>query len=164
MFFLNLSLPEFLTLLATASAAIVALYLLDRQRKRIRVPTLRFFRTDDKPPQMKHRRKIQQPWSLLLQLLSLLLLLLAIAQLRLGSPDRTSRDHVLLLDASAWMGARSGNARLIDQERARALAFVKALPRNDRVMVVDAGEVPMPATLFERSEERRVGKESRYRW
>jgi hypothetical protein len=149
MFFLNLSLPEFLTLLGALSAAVLTLYLLDRQRRKIRVPTLRFFRTDDKPPTMKHRRKIQQPWSLLLQLLSLLLLMLAIAQLRLGSPDRTSRDHVLLLDSSAWMGARSGNTRLIDQARARARAYVKALPRNDRVMVVRAGEVPMPATLFE---------------
>ena len=149
MFFLNLSLPEFLTLLGALSGAIVALYLLDRQRRKIRVPTLRFFRTDDKPPQMRHRRKIQQPWSLLLQLVSLLLLLLAIAQLRLGSPDRTSRDHVLLLDSSAWMGARTGNTRLIDQARARARSYVKALPRNDRVMVVRAGEVPMPATLFE---------------
>ena len=37
---------------------------------------------------LKHRRKLQQPWSLILQLLSLLLLLLAIAQLRLGSPAR----------------------------------------------------------------------------
>src|SRR5258708_38355752 len=149
MFFLNLSLPEFLTLLGALSATIVTLYLLDRQRRKIRVPTLRFFKTDDKPPTMKHRRKIQQPWSLLLQLLSLILLLLAIAQLRVGSPDRTSRDHVLLLDSSAWMGARIGNTRLIDQARARARSYVKALPRNDRVMVVRAGEVPMPATLFE---------------
>src|SRR5258708_217628 len=149
MFFLNLSLAEFLTILGALSATIVTLYLLDRRRKKFRVPTLRFCRTDDKPPQMKHRRKIQQPWSLLLELLSLLLLLLAIAQLRLGSPDRTSRDHVLLLDSSAWMGARTGNTRLIDQARARARSYVKALPRNDRVMVVRAGEVPMPATLFE---------------
>src|SRR5271166_6408870 len=101
MFFLNLSLPEFLAILGTLSATIVALYLLDRRRRKVRVATLRFFRTNDKPPEMKHRRKVQQPWSLLLQLLSLLLLLLAIAQLRFGSPDLTSRDHVLLLDSSA---------------------------------------------------------------
>ena len=62
----------------------------------------------EKPPVLKHRRKLQQPWSLLLQLLSLLLLLLAIAQLRFGSPSRSSRDHVLILDTSAWMAARIG--------------------------------------------------------
>src|SRR5947209_5493852 len=129
MFFLNLSLPEFLALLGTLSVTDVALYLLDRRRRKLRVPTLRFFRLHDKPPEMKHRRRVQQPWSLVLQLLSLLLLLLAIAQLRLGSPDRSSRDHILLLDSSAWMAARtteprpSGSVtRLIDLARARARA------------------------------------------
>src|SRR5579884_1134335 len=149
MFFLNLSLPEFLVLLSTVSATIVTLYLLDRHRRKLRVATLRFFRLNEKPPEMKHRRKVQQPWSLVLQLLSLLLLLLAIAQVRLGSPDRSSRDHVLLLDSSAWMAARNGNARLIDQARTRARAYVNSLPHNDRIMVVRAGELPMPATLFE---------------
>ena len=149
MFFLNLTLPEFLALLGTLSVGVVALYLLDRHRRRVRAATLRFFRDAEKPPQMQHRRRLQQPWSLVLQLLSLLLLLLAIAQLRLGSPDRSSRDHVLVLDASAWMGARSGNARLIDQARASARAWLKALPSSDRVMVVRAAELPSPATLFE---------------
>ena len=65
-------------------------------RKHHTVATLRFFAAAEKPPVLKHRRKLQQPWSLLLQLISLLLLLLAIAQLRLGSPERYSRDHVLI--------------------------------------------------------------------
>src|SRR5581483_195805 len=149
MFFLNFTLAEFLAMLGTLSAAVVALYLLDRRRHRVRVATLRFFRLNDRPPEMKHRRKVRQPLSLVLQLLSLLLLLLAIAQLRFGSPDRSSRDHVLLLDSSAWMGARTGTGRLIDVARARARGYVKALPANDRVMVVRASELPMPATLFE---------------
>ena len=37
------------------------------------------------------------------------LLLLAIAQLRLGTPAQAGRDHVVILETSAWMGARSGN-------------------------------------------------------
>jgi len=93
MFFLNLSLLEFIGVLGTLSSLVVALYLLDRVRNKHVVPTLRFFQTAEKPPEQKHRRKLQQPWSLILQLLSLLLLLLAIAQLRLGSPDRSARDH-----------------------------------------------------------------------
>ena len=68
-----------------ASAVVVALYLLDRRKKKYIVPTLRFFGACESAPVMKHRRKLQQPWSLLLQLVSLLLLLLAIAQLRMGS-------------------------------------------------------------------------------
>jgi hypothetical protein len=149
MFFLNLSLPEFLGLLGSLSGVVVALYLLDRMRKKHTVSTLRFFALSDKPPVLKHRRKLQQPWSLILQLVSLLLLLLAIAQLRLGSPARSSRDHVLILDSSAWMAARTGQLRLIDQARAAARGYVRALPSSDRVMVVRADVLATPATLFE---------------
>jgi hypothetical protein len=149
MFFLNLSLPEFLAILGSLSGVVVALYLLDRMRKNHTVATLRFFAAAEKPPVLKHRRKLQQPWSLLLQLLSLLLLLLAIAQLRLGSPARYSRDHVLILDTSAWMAARLGNVRLIDRARRAADNYVNALPAADRVMVVRADVLATPALLFE---------------
>src|ERR1700733_11236180 len=154
MFFLNLSLPEFLAILGSLSGVMVALYLLDRMRKHHTVATLRFFAAAEKPPVLKHRRKLQQPWSLLLQLISLLLLLLAIAQLRLGSPARYSRDHVLILDTSAWMAARfgdarPGNVRLIDRARLAADNYVNALPPADRVMVVRADVLATPALLFE---------------
>lgn len=153
MFFLNLSLPEFLTILGSLSGLTVALYLLDRVRKRHTVATLRFFAATEKPPVLQHRRKLQQPWSLLLQLVSLLLLLLAIAQLRLGSPDRYSRDHVLILDTSAWMAASAGtgsnNVRLIDRARQAADGYVNALPAADRVMLVRANVLATPALLFE---------------
>lgn len=149
MFFLNLSLPEFLAILGSLSGLVVALYLLDRRRKHHVVATLRFFAASEKPPVLKHRRRLQQPWSLLLQLVSLLLLLLAIAQLRLGSPARYSRDHVLILDTSAWMSSRFGQNRLIDRARAAADAYVNALPSADRVMLVRAGVLATPALLFE---------------
>src|SRR3984893_11281087 len=149
MFFLNLSLPEFLGLLGSLSGVVVALYLLDRMRKKHTVATLRFFALSDKPPVLKHRRKLQQPSSLILQLLSLLLLLLAIAQRRLGSQARSSRDHVLILDSSAWMGARTGQVRLIDQARAAARTYVRMLPSSDRVRLVRADVLATPATLFE---------------
>ena len=70
---------------------------------------------------MKHRKRIQQPWSLLLQLLSLLFLVIALAGPRLGS-DQAGRDHVLIIDTSAWMGARAGRTTLIDEARAGARA------------------------------------------
>jgi hypothetical protein len=149
MFFLNLSLPEFLTILGSLSGVMVALYLLDRMRKHHTVATLRFFAAAEKPPVLKHRRKLQQPWSLLLQLISLLLLLLAIAQLRVGSPARYSRDHVIVLDTSAWMAARLGNGRLIDRARLAADNYVNALPSADRVMLVRADVLATPALLFE---------------
>ena len=149
MFFLNLSLLEFVGVLSTLASIVVALYLLDRVRNKHVVSTLRFFQTAEKPPQQKHRRKLQQPWSLILQLLSLLLLLLAIAQLRLGSPDRSSRDHVLILDSSAWMAARNGQMRLMDEARIAARRYLSLLPSSDRVMVVRADALATPANFFE---------------
>lgn len=133
MFLFNLSIAEFLALFTAVSSFVVMLYLLDRSRRRHVVATLRFWSQSDLPSRRKHRRRIQQPWSLILQLLAILMLLLAIGQLRIGSPDRSSRDHVLLLDASAWMGATEAGGRpLIAEARAAALRYIRALLRRPR--------------------------------
>ncbi|MCX6625130.1 MAG: VWA domain-containing protein, partial [Acidobacteria bacterium] len=100
---------------------------------------------------VRHRRRIQQPWSLLLQVLSVALLLLAISQLRLGDPEAGARDHVLILDTSAWMAARGGKGVLMNEARASTLAYLRALPANDRLMLVRADALTTPATGFESS-------------
>jgi hypothetical protein len=146
--FLNLSLGQVLALFGVIGAGVVALYLLDRSRRRQTVASLRFWTTSDAPTESKHRRRIRQPWSLLLQLLSLLLLLLAISQIRWSAARNPARDHVLLLDASAWMGARSGSSLLMDQAKAAALGYLKILPAGDRVMLVRADALSTPATGF----------------
>ena len=148
MFFLNLSLPEFLALLGSVSGVAVALYLLDRARRRQTVATLRFFSGAASPPEHAHRRHVQQPVSLLLQLLSMALLLLALAQLRCGVPERAARQNVLILDTSAWMNSASGEGRLMDRARAAARAYVRSLPGIDRVMVVRADALATPVTGF----------------
>jgi len=83
---------------------------------------------------------------------------LAIAQLRFGSQARYSRDHVLIIDSSAWMAARLGpgnnNVRLIDRARAAADNYVDALPVADRVMVLRADVVASPVLLFESDRKR----------
>ena len=149
MYLLNLTLAEFIAMFGTVSAVVVALYLLDRSRRRQIVATLRFWNSSEIPDRRKHRRRIQQPWSLLLQVLSIALLLLAIAQLRFGSRDASSRDHVLILDTSAWMGAHTPQGTLMDQARRAALAWLHSLPPGDRVMVVRADALTTPATVFE---------------
>lgn len=146
MFLLNLSALEFLAIFGAISGVVVTLYLLSRSRRRQRVATLRFWTQAHAPVVSRQRRRVQQPMSLLLQLLSLALLLLALGQLQWGSRDESSRDHVLLLDTSSWMSARSGNATMMDEAKARARAFVRALPPSDRVMVVRAEAIPGPAT------------------
>ena len=113
------------------------------------VSTLRFWIAAEQPAVAARRRRVQQPWSLLLQLVSMALLLLAISQLRLGTPAQAGRDHVIVLDTSAWMAGRSGNRSLMDVARDRARQYLKALPLRDRVMLVRADGMATPATAFE---------------
>jgi hypothetical protein len=149
--FLNLGLGELLGLVGAISAGVVALYLLDRSKRRQLVATLRFWSAADVRTELKHRRRIQQPWSLLLQLISLALLLTAIAGPQLGIFDATGRDHVIVLDTSAWMGSRAGQGILMDQAKANARAYLRSIPRRDRVMLVRADALATPATAFESS-------------
>src|SRR6476646_5442057 len=149
MYFLNLSFIQFFAVFSSISAISVALYLLDRSRRRRVVSTLRFWIAAEQPAVAARRRRVQQPWSLLLQLVSMALLLLAISQLRLGSPAQAGRDHVIVLDTSAWMAGRSGNRTLMDVARERARQYLKALPARDRVMLVRADGMATPATSFE---------------
>lgn len=153
---LNLTLGQFLAILLPVCAAVVALYLYDRSHRRQIVSTLRFFRQVSQAPVFTRRKKIQQPWSLLLQLISLALLLLAIAELELGRRAERSSDHVLILETSAWMNssapgaAASGNGRttLMQLAERRALEYLRAVPPRDRVMLVRADQLATPATPF----------------
>ena len=149
MYFLNLSFLQFLAVFGTISAISVALYLLDRSRRKLVVSTLRFWIAAEQPAVAARRRRVQQPWSLLLQLISMGLVLLAIGQLRLGTPAQAGRDHVIVLDTSAWMAGRSGNRTLMQLARDRARQYLKALPAGDRVMLVRADGMATPATAFE---------------
>lgn len=150
MFFLNLSVGEFLALFGAVSGLLVTLYLLDRSRQRVTVATLRFWQPAAVPTERPRRRRhIRQPLSLLLQLASMALLLLAIAQLRIGAPTHGPRDHVLLLDTSAWMAARTPAGRFMDEAQRSALAWLRSLPATDRVIVVEAASIATPVTPFE---------------
>lgn len=146
---LNLSLPEVIAIFGTLSAVLVTLYLLDRSRRRQVVATLRFWKSAENAQAMKQKRRIQQPWSLLLQLLSIVLLLLAIAQLQWGDSTKRIRDHVLLLDTSAWMGARTPRGTLMDDARTAALAYLNSLPASDRLMLIRADALATPVTSFD---------------
>jgi len=152
-FLLNLTWLQFAAVFGGISAGVVALYLWDRTRRRLTVPTLRFWVASEQAAEVKHRRRIQQPLSLLLQLVSIALLLLAVGQLRIGAPGPAARDHVLILDTSAWMAARGPRGTLMDQARGTAKAYVESLPAGDRLMLVRADALATPATAFETNKQ-----------
>jgi hypothetical protein len=151
MFFLNLSLGEFLTLLGVASGIVTALYLLDRAKRKKVVSTLRFWSPALSADQQQSRKRMREPWSLLLELLGILLLLLAVAQLQWGSRERAGRDHVLMLDTSAWSAERVGPAgreTVLDREKRLAERYINLLPANDRVLFARVDGLATPVTMF----------------
>jgi hypothetical protein len=148
MFFLNLSFGEFLTLLGALSGIVTALYLLDRAKRKKVVSSLRFWVAAPRVDERQRRKRIREPWSLLLQLISLLLLLLAIAQLQWGSREHSGRNHVIVLDTSSWMAQRNGNATLLDAAKMRAKEYVNRLALHDRVMLIRADGIATPVTSF----------------
>src|SRR5262249_40369696 len=68
---------------------------------------------------------------------------------RIGAQALAPRDHIILLDTSSWMAARSGNRTLMDVAKDRARAYLRAVPGRDRVMLVRADALTTPATAFE---------------
>ncbi len=148
MFFLNLTAGEFFTLLTALGGLITALYLLDRTKRKKIVSTLRFWTPALTAEDRRRRKRMREPWSLILQLVSLVLLLLAIAQLQWGRRNRHGRDHVLLLDTSSWAGERTDQGTLLDREKALAREYVAALPARDRVMLVRVDALSTPLTSF----------------
>lgn len=148
MFFLNLTAVEFFVLLGTLAGLITTLYLLDRMKRRKIVSTLRFWRPALTADEQQSRKRMREPWSFILQIVSMILLLLAIAQLQWGVRQRRSRDHVLLLDTSAWTAERAGQGTLLDREKNIARQYLAGLGIADRVMVVRADNLATPALSF----------------
>src|SRR5947209_10221143 len=148
MFFLNLTAGEFITLLGALGGVITALYLLDRSKRKKVVSTLRFWVGARTAQEEQSRKRMREPWSLILQLLSLLLLLLAIAQLQWGTRERKGRDHVFLIDTSSWAGAATGGVTVLALEAAAARGYLRSLAPRDRVMIVRVDALATPGTSF----------------
>jgi hypothetical protein len=148
MFFLNLTAGEFFALLGTLGGLITALYLLDRTKRKRVVSSLRFWTAAVSAEDQQRRKRMREPWSLALQLISLLGLLLAIAQTQWGTRERRGRDHVLLLDTSSWTAQHLGQGTLLDREKAIARQYLATLPARDRVMLLRVEGLAIPVTSF----------------
>lgn len=147
---LNLTLAQLLAALIPLTGVLVALYFWDRSRRRVTVATLRFWPNLPAPPVTRRHKKLQQPLSLLLQILAMLLLLLAIADWRWGLTEGAVQHHVLILDASAATSALAdGNAvPILESIKQSAEQYLKALPAGDRVLLLRADGLTEAATDF----------------
>lgn len=161
---LNLTLGQLLAVFLPLAGMLVALYFYDRSRRRVVVSTLKFWPKRPAPPVTRRHKKLQQPLSLLLQILAMLLLLLAIADFRFGISGGTPRHHVIVLDSSSVMGR--GNGGWMEAARRQALAYLRAIPAGDRVLLIRAEGLPTPATAFteDRAELREAVESTQAGW
>ena len=142
---LALSPVEVAAVWAGLAALALWLYLHHRRPQRKRVSTLRFW-VSVQPISQPRRRKLREPWALLAQILFLLLLILALANPRLGTSFE-GRSVVIVLDASIWSQlVPAGGTPWIDQEREEAQRILNSLPEGDRVLLVRA-ETDAPPIL-----------------
>src|SRR6202521_3533561 len=121
------------------------LYLHHRRPQHRRVSTLRFW-ASVQPVAQPRRRRLREPWALLAQVLFLLLLILALANLRWGV-SLDGRSVVIVLDTSIWSQVRpAGASPWIDTERQEAQRVLDSLPPADRVLLLPA-ETDAPPIL-----------------
>jgi hypothetical protein len=144
---LSLSPVEIAAAWAVLGAAALWLYLHHRRPQRRKVSTLRFWASVQAVSQPR-RRKVREPWALIAQILFLLLLLLALANPRLGITTE-GRSVVMIFDTSIWSQARpAGESAWIDQERTEALRVIDSLPASDRVLLLRAEGDAAPIVPF----------------
>jgi hypothetical protein len=142
---------------AGLAALALWLYLHHRRPQHRRVSTLRFW-ASVQPISQPRRRKLREPWAFMAQILFLLLLVLALANLRWG-PAFDGRSVALVLDSSIWSQTHpAGEPAWIDQERAEALRVLDSLPSGDRVLLLraEAGAPPILPFTTDRASLRRA--------
>ncbi|MCX6618080.1 MAG: VWA domain-containing protein [Acidobacteria bacterium] len=131
------------------AAAAVWLYLRHPRPRPKRVSTLRFWRSIEGSSRPRRKRRIGEPWALLAQVLFLLLIVLALADLRPAGQDFEGRYVALLLDSSAWSQSRpAGQAPWIERIRGEADDFVDRLAFGDHVLIVSADADASPLVSF----------------
>jgi Ca-activated chloride channel family protein len=129
------------------AALALYLYLHHRKPQRRRVSTLRFW-ASVQPVAQPRRRRLREPWALLAQVLFVLLLILALANPRLGITYE-GRSAVIVLDTSIWSQVRpAGASPWIDTERREAQRIVDSLPAGDRILLLPADPDAPPILPF----------------
>ncbi len=130
-----------------AGAAAVWLYLHTRRPQHRRVATLRFW-ASVQPAVQPRRRRLLEPWALLAQLLFLLLVIFALANIRWGTTSQ-GRQVVLVLDNSVYSQTRAaGQPSWMEQTRAEAEKVVDSVPSDDPVLLLSTEPDAPPLLPF----------------
>lgn len=135
------------------AAIIIVLYLLRMRRQDVRVPaTFLWPRITADVRANAPIQKLRITLLLILQLLALTLLVCALANPLRRERGLRGRTTVLVLDASASMGATDVVPSRFDEARRRIRAVVGALGSGDRCALVEAG--PTTRVIFPLSNDR----------
>ncbi|HEX6308607.1 MAG TPA: BatA domain-containing protein [Longimicrobiales bacterium] len=136
-----------LLLIAAAAAVPLLLHLLQRhQGPRMVFPALRYLRRAEK--ESARRIRLRQILLMLLRIAAVVLLAFAAARpfVRAGGTGHSPTAVVIILDNSMSTGAVAGEARVLDELKARALEVLADAGVDDRFWLLRAGQ-PAEAAL-----------------
>ena len=126
--------------LAPTAGAIILLYLLKMRRKDVRVPAV--FLWPKLTADVRANAPIQKlriTLLLILQLLTVLLLVFGLANPLLRERGLRGKTTVLILDASASMGATDVHPTRFEDARQHIEAVISSLGTSDRCALIEAG-------------------------
>jgi von Willebrand factor type A domain/Aerotolerance regulator N-terminal len=135
-------------LLGALFAVLIALYLWERARRRVDVPSLLLWQV--LPDAVVRTARFRPDWLFFLQSLLLMLLIAGLADPYLRSrrgPGGPTRS-VLVLDLSASMQAREARDTRLDLARTALRQRIEALGTDDEVMLIGAAHQPRVAASF----------------
>ncbi len=119
-------------------AALIALYLWERNQRRVDVPSLLLWQSI--PEAVPRRRRFQPDRLFWFQLAALSALVLALANpyFKSLSPGEPLARTIIVIDLSASMQAREGSASRLDMAKARARKTLQSLPQGAELMLIKA--------------------------
>ena len=122
---------------------IIALYLLRMRRKNVQVPATFLWpeRTDEVRANALFQR-LRFSWLLLLQLLALALFVFALARPQTLQKGLAGEVTVVVLDASASMGATDIEPTRFDEAVKIVRGMINSANVGDRLMLIEAGAMP----------------------
>jgi len=134
---------------ASLYGVLVLLYLWERWRRRIVVPSLLLW--ESVPEEVLRTRRFRPDPLFLLQLLALTALIVGLAQpFRGATPDAVAARQIIVVDTTSSMQTREADGSRLDAARTAALTHLRSLPADAEVMVIAAGQAPEVVAGFTR--------------